>query len=211
MESDIARHEALRGLLVSGRRFRVAALFAIALFLFAAGAHAQASGDDSQDKSVDIRSSVGDLHLGNDGDVRETGLPAYPGARIRKHDEDRDSANLALLTSAFGFKLVVVNYDSDDAPSKIIAYYRGKLKKYGKVLECHTSKHGGDVDAHAGDDDSGKSKELKCEGDNTGDVVELKVGTEDNQHLVAIEPDENGKGSAFAIVYMRTRGKQADI
>jgi hypothetical protein len=209
MASLIATCKTLYSLLVAGRRLRVATALTTALFLSAAGAHAQASGDDS-DKSVDIRSSVGDMHLGNDGDIRETGLPAYPGARLRTHDENKNSANLALFTSAFGFKLVVVNYDSGDAPGKIVAYYRGKLKKYGKVLECHTSKHGGDVSAHA-DDDSGKSKELTCEGDNTGDVVELKVGTEDNQHIVAIEPADDGKGSTFAIVYVRTRGKQADI
>ncbi len=211
MESNIARRKTLSGLLVAGRRLRVAGALATALFLSTAGAHGQASGDDSQDKSLDIRSSVGDMHLGSDADARETGLPVYPGARIRKHDEDRNSANLALFTSAFGFKLVVVNYESDDVPSKIVAYYRGKLKKYGKVLECHTSKHGGDVNAHADDDDSAKSKDLKCDGDNTGDVVEQKVGTEDNQHIVAIEPAENGTGSTFAIVYVYTRGKQADI
>ena len=188
-----------------------AAALAAALFLFVAGVHAQASGDDSKNKSVDIKSSVGNVHLGNDGDIRETGLPAYPGARPRKHDDTRNSANLALLTSAFGFKLVVVDYDSDEAPGKIIAYYRGKLKRYGKVLECRTSKHGGDVSAHTDDNDSDKSKELTCEGDNTGDVVELKVGTEDNQHVVTIEPADSGTGSTFAIVYVHTRGKQADI
>ena len=30
-------------------------------------------------------------------------------------------------------------------------------------------------------------KELKCD-ENSGPVTELKVGTEDNQHIVAIEP-----------------------
>ncbi len=35
-------------------------------------------------------------------------------------------------------KLVVAKYDSDDAPGKVIDFYREHLKKYGKVLECHT-------------------------------------------------------------------------
>ena len=55
------------------------------------------------------------------------------------------------------------------------------------------------------------SKELKCEGDNTGPVTELKVGTADNQHVVAIEPADGRSGSTFALVYVRTRGKQGDI
>src|SRR5271157_3436675 len=123
---------------------------------------------DSNDKSVDIRSSVGSLHAGSDADPREVGLPVYPGARLKRDDnQDKNSANLALLTSAFGMKLVVINYASDDAPDKIIAFYRDKLKKYGKVLECRTSSDGTNVQTHH-DDDSQESKQLKCDGDNTG-------------------------------------------
>jgi hypothetical protein len=167
--------------------------------------------DGGEDKKLDIRSSVGDLHVGSDADARKIGLPLYPGARPKSDDKSRDNANLSIFTEAFGFKLVVANYDSDDAPSKVIDFYRNKLKKYGKVLECHTQKHGGDVDVHADDDkDSDGSKQLKCDGDNTGPVTELKVGTEDHQHVVAIEP--NGRsGSTFALVYVHARGKQGDI
>jgi hypothetical protein len=169
---------------------------------------------DSQDKNLDIQSSVGDLHLGSDADARKAGLPLYPGARIKTGTQNGDSnqANLSLFTDAFGFKLVVSNYESDDAPAKIIDFYRDKLKKYGKVLECHTHKHGGNIEAHDDDKDSKdkSSKELKCDED-SGPVTELMVGTEDNQHAVAIEPRESGKGSTFALVYLHTRGKQGDI
>ena len=109
---------------------------------------------------------------------------------------------------------MVSNYESDDAPAKIIDFYRDKLKKYGKVLECHSQKHGGNVEVHDNDDDKDskdkKSKDLKCD-ESSGPVTELKVGTEDNQHLVAIEPREAGKGSTFALVYVHTRGKRGDI
>ena len=54
------------------------------------------------------------------------------------------------------------------------------------------------------------SKELKCE-ENSGPVTELKVGTEDNQHVVAVEPRDASKGSTFALVYVHTRGKRGDI
>jgi hypothetical protein len=171
------------------------------------------SDDKDKDKGFDAHTSVGDMHLGNDGSAHEVGLPLYPGARPKKNDkDDSSSANLSLFTSAFGFKLVVVSYESDDAPGKLVAYYREKLTKYGKVLECHTKKHGGDVDPHAEDDESAsKSKELKCEGDNSGPITELKVGTEDNERLVAVEPAEKGTGSTFSLVYVRSRGKQGDI
>ncbi len=189
-----------------------AASLIAALCMFSAPAASAQNNPDDQDKGVDVKSSVGDLHMGNDGNPREVGLPVYPGARIRKDiaSKDNSNANLSLFTQSFGWKLVVVNFDSDDSPNKVIAYYRDKLKKYGKVLECHTKEHGGGVDIHD-DNDSNKSKELKCEDDNTGPVVELKVGTEDNQHVVAIEAADSGKGSTFALVYVRTRGEQADI
>ncbi len=167
---------------------------------------------DSQNKNLDIRSSVGDLHVGNDADARKVGLPLYPGARLKSDDENKnkDQANLSVLTEAFGMKLVVAKYVSNDAPAKVIDFYRDKLKKYGKVLECHSQKHGGDVEVDDDDKDSKGSKELKCD-QNSGPVTELKVGTEDNQHLVAVEPREAGKGTTFALVYVHTRGKRGDI
>lgn len=185
------------------------------LGLSTSSALGQTANDNSQEKSFDLKSSVGDLHAGSTVDQRELGLPAYPGARLRRHDEDRSNANLALFTSAFGVKLLVVHYDSDDDTSKIAEFYRGKLKKFGRVLECHTSHRTENVrkgfDINEGGDDSKASKELRCEGDNTGHVIELKAGTEDNQHVVAIEPAEKGKGSTIAMVYVYTRGKQGDI
>ncbi|HEY4766343.1 MAG TPA: hypothetical protein VIH75_21915 [Candidatus Sulfotelmatobacter sp.] len=179
---------------------------------------AQDSG--TPNKNLDITSPVGDLHVGNDADARKAGLPLYPGARPKRDgqnkdkdkdkDKDSDQANLSLLTEAFGMKLVVAKYDSDDGPAKIIDFYRDKLKKYGKVLECHSKKHGGDVEADVDSKDSSDSKELKCD-ENSGPVTELKVGTEDDQHIVAIEPRDAGKGSTFALVYLRTRGKRGDL
>ncbi|MGA2858243.1 MAG: hypothetical protein ABSE40_15330 [Candidatus Sulfotelmatobacter sp.] len=170
---------------------------------------ALAQQSDTQDKSFDVRSSIGDLHVGKDADAQKAGLPLYPGARP-KHEEDADPLNFAILTESLGLKLVVAKYESDDAPAKVIAFYRDKLKKYGKVLECHSQKHGGDVEVHGDDKDSKGSKELKCD-NNSGPVTELKVGTEDNQHVVAIEPGDKGKGSAFDIVYIYSREKQGDI
>ena len=78
------------------------------------------------------------------------------------------------------------------------------MKKFGDVLECHTEHHS----AEMGDHDGEKSSDaLKCEGSNSGRIIELKSGTRHNQHIVSIEPGENGKGSNFGLVYIRLRGK----
>ena len=101
----------------------------------------------------------------------------------------------------------MLKYESDDAPAKLQKYYEGELKKYGNVLQCHTSHHG-DYDGGGlnHDRDSGQ---LKCTGDNSGNIVELKAGTEGNQHIVAIEPQE--KGTEFTLVYVHTHGKDDTI
>jgi hypothetical protein len=153
------------------------------------------------------------MHVGADGDARKAGFAPYPGARLKVDKDDKDSkaANLSVFTEAFGMKLVVAKYDSDDAPAKVVDFYRDKLKKYGKVLECHAQKHDDNsVDVNDDDKDS-KHKELKCDGDNSGPITELKVGTEEDQHVVAIEPGDANKGTTFSLVYVHLRGKQGDI
>jgi hypothetical protein len=183
---------------------------AIALNAIVMALPAFAQDSSSSDKNLDIRSSVGDLHAGSDADARKAGLPLYPGARLKTDDANRNQANFSIATDLFGMKLVVANYVSDDAPAHVIDFYRNKLKKYGTVLECHSDKHGGDVQVHDDDKDSSGNKELKCDR-NSGPVTELKVGTQDNQHVVAIEARDDGKGSTFALVYVRARGKQGEI
>ena len=200
-----------RGSMPTAYACRVILSVTIALMALVSSRATAQDNDDKENKSLDVKSSVGDLHVGSDADIRQTGLPLYPGARLRNHDEHNNNANLALFTSVFGLKVVAMNFDTDDAPSKVVSFYQGKLKKYGKVLECHTSEHAGDVDVNEHSEDSHPSKQLTCEGDNTGPIVELKTGTEDNQHVVAVEPAEKGNGATFAVVYVHTRGRQGEI
>jgi hypothetical protein len=185
----------------------LAVAFGVVITIPGFAAQPQQAGS-GQDKHLDIQSSVGDLHVGDDADARKAGFPFYPGARLHHDDDNSKGVNFGITSETFGVKLIVVKYDSDDAPGKVIDFYRDKLKKYGKVLECHTGEHSG---AHAELNDDDKSKELKCDGDNTGPVTELKVGTEENQHVVAIEPSDGHSGSTFSLVYVHTRGKQGDI
>lgn len=175
-------------------------IFIVAVLAFAIPCFAQDS--DQHDKSLDVRSSVGDLHVGPDADAKKAGLPLYPGARLA-HQENGDPLNFGILTESFGLKLVVAKYESEDAPENVISYYRSKLKKYGKVLECHAQKQ--DDGAHVDSDEkkSGDDKQVTCD-QNSGPVTELKVGTEDNQHIVAVEPRDS-RGCTFSIVYLHKR------
>jgi hypothetical protein len=61
-------------------------------------------GENGQDKNVDIHTPVGDIKVDKDADARDTGLPIYPGARIRRDDDDKDnkSANVNLSFGEYG-------------------------------------------------------------------------------------------------------------
>src|SRR5271170_6830734 len=92
--------------------FRPMRAVAFGILVAIPGFAAQPQGPDGgENKHLDVQSSVGDLHMGNDADARKAGLPLYPGARLL-HDEDNgDALNVGVLTEAFGMKLVVAKYD----------------------------------------------------------------------------------------------------
>ena len=65
------------------------------------------------------------------------------------------------------------------------------------------------MDIHYGKDGDKNSNQLSCEHD-SGNTIELKVGTKQSQHIVAISSQDNGKGTDFALVFVLTRGGDRD-
>jgi len=161
--------------------------------------HTSTSSGNKQ-KDVDIRSPFGSISVHQGAvDAKDIGLPAYPGARPRNgHDEDGDSdnANVNISSGLFGVKVVVQKFETDDSPDKVLDFYQKPMGKYGKVIQCsggyHGSFHHHDMDAP-----------VSCDNISNGSEKELKVGTENDQHVVAVKPQ--GKGSEFTLVYVRAR------
>ena len=149
---------------------------------------------------VDIRTPLGSLSV-REGhtDAKDTGLALYPGAREKKDsDDEHQNANVDISSSLFGVKVVAMKFESDDSPDKVLAFYRKEMGKYGKVVDCSGSFS---LNFHGHRD---KDAEVTCDGHNSGHEYkeELKVGTENNQRILAIKP--KGNGSEFALVYVRT-------
>jgi len=161
---------------------------------------------NGQDKKVDINSPLGGIHVSKEVNPDDVGIAVYPGARLKPNEGNGDSKSANVNISGFGYgvRVVALEYESDDPPAKLITFYEDQLKKYGNVLVCHTTHLNVNTDLKGSDH---SSHELTCEGD--GSNIELKVGTRENQHIVAVEPE--GKGSSFSLVYVRTHGKEADI
>lgn len=165
---------------------------------------------NGEDKQVDINTFAGGIHVSNDADSSDVGLAVYPGARLKpkEHHGDSKTANVNINSFGFALKVVAMEYESEDSPAKVISFYKDQLKRYGNVLECHSSSDFNldmKINSHGSKDNS---NELTCE-QSGGSNVELKVGRKDDQHIVAIEPE--GKGASFSLVYVRTHGKQTDI
>lgn len=174
--------------------------------LSACSVHVKKDKND-EEKQVDINTPIGGIHVSKGVNPDDVGIPIYPGARLKPEDSDGSdkSANVNISGFGFGLKVVALEYESNDAPDKIVNYYKDQLKKYGNVLVCHTSHL--DLNTDIKNRNEG-SHDLTCDG-GEGKNVELKVGTRENQHIVAVEPQ--GTGSDFSVVYVRTHGKNADI
>jgi len=183
-------------------RFSVTLVAYLALVMLA-GCSISHHKDDhgTGNKDVDIRTPFGSLsvHEGST-DVKDTGLALYPGARAKKDvtDDHHGGANVNISSSLFGLKVVALKFESDDSPDKILGFYRKDMGKYGKVADC-TGGFSMSFRHHDLDSD------VSC--DNHGGVAyeykeELKVGTENNQRIVAVKP--SGNGSEFTLVYVRT-------
>jgi hypothetical protein len=198
----------MRGSQFSGRRaggntsvmLLLSALFAVLCVLPACSIDAN-NKDKNGETHVDIKSPVGDLHVSEQADIRDSGLTLYPGAKPAPKDDsdDKKSANVNLSLPGFSLKVVAAEFTSDDAPDKIVAYYDKELRRYGKPIQCHGDWSGGHVQSSPGKEEG--SKPVSCSDAGSGNSVELKVGTEGNQHVVAIKP--NSSGSRFALVYVR--------
>jgi hypothetical protein len=167
---------------------------------------------NGEDKKVDIETPLGGVHVNKDVNPRDTGLAVYPGAKEKPKGSDGDhgQANVNISSGFFGVKVVVIEFLSDDPPEKVVAYYRDQMKKYGSILECHTkNQHKGGPDIELHPDKDKKENKLTCDHD-SGPTIELKVGTKDNQHIVSVSPQDGGKGSDFALVFVQTRGDSRD-
>lgn len=175
-----------------------AAGFVLLLSLVLLGGCKITAEKDSQghDKNVDIRTPLGSIsvHEG-ETDPNATGLTAYPGAQLRTDRHGEGGANVNVSSSLFGVKVAVLKYHSDDSPDKVLAFYRQDMAKYGKVLDCTG---GFAMHYHRYDQDA----EVTCDGHGGHEYQEeLKVGTQNNQRVVAIRP--SGGGSEFALIYVR--------
>jgi hypothetical protein len=167
--------------------------------------HKQGDGEN-----VKIATPFGGMSIKTDQSAVEvgTGLPSYPGAQIvPKHGKDGHDTGAADVNMSFGnFQLRVkaVNYHTPDAPDKVLAFYRQGLARYGTVIQCADHQPVGTpvrtpegLDCTEGGDHN--QARFKTSEGFTG-KTELKAGSRQHQHIVAIDPGSDAGGTKFALV-----------
>jgi hypothetical protein len=130
------------------------------------------------------------IDVGENVDVRETGLPGYPGARLVQEGDSSESARVNIDTSLFGLGVVAAEFETDDDTEAVLAFYREAMKPYAPVTECR-----GNVQFN--------DRQAVCDADPTSTEVQLVAGVEEDQRIVAVKP--RGTGTEFAVVHVRTR------
>jgi len=178
------------------------------LAMLLAGCSVTSKKDESgKQKTVDIKSPFGSMHVNTDSDAKDTGFTVYPNSRPHRNG-DKDNGG-SVNMSMFGMNLAVATFDTDDPPQKLLDYYDAQVKRYGSVLHCKVKGASG---SHNWGREGGSAT---CEhGEATdvaealnGDGLELKAGTKDNQHMVVIK--QQGQGTQYVLLKIQ-HGKSGE-
>jgi hypothetical protein len=167
--------------------------------------HKSGNGDD-----VKIETPFGGLRVKTDDAavMDGIGLPAYPGARRVKKNEDNDNgaADVNMSFGDFHLRVKAVGFRTSDSPEKVEAFYRDGMKRFGDVIACHGDKTVGSPMRTS----AGLTCDDHTEGHHVGDgsskgQLELKAGSKVHQHIVSI--DRDGGETKFGLVALNLPGK----
>lgn len=122
-------------------------------------------------------------------DPKQLGVAIYPGSKVNESENASSDASLSLDWGKDSTRLYLQNYVTSDSADKVLAFYRKQLSTYGAVLECRNGKPLAAVPS-----------QLKCESDKDDNSIELKVGTEQKEHMVGVTPTAGG--AQFEVAYL---------
>lgn len=184
---------------------QITAATAMVATLLISGCRVQSSKQNGND-NVRIATPFGGMQVKtNDASVLEgMGLPAYPGATLIKKDHDHGAADVNMNFGSFHLRVKAASYQTPDSPDKVREFYRKALGAYGDVIQCSNDKSVGEPTRTA--------EGLTCDNDHKhvgidDDIsrnLELKAGSKQHQHIVAI--DAEGTGSKIGLVALDLPG-----
>ena len=185
------------------RRFPFALVLTPALLLSVAGCHVTSHNNGKND-NVDIGTPFGSMQVKTNDNVAtaDVGITPYPGAVVEKKKDNGDdgAADVNMSFGSFHLGVKAVSYLSNDAPDKVMAFYKKDLARYGTVLQCNGDSTVGNAtrteqgltcsDEHKGVHvDSGVQIGVNTDRKTS---TELRTGSKQDQHIVKVEPHDSG-------------------
>lgn len=158
---------------------------------------------NAEDKGVDIATPFGGMQVKTDDPAvpDEIGLPLYPGATIVKDQDNHGSADVNLSFGSLRMRVKAASYKTTDDEAKVESFYRDGLKRYGDVIACRGDRPVGlPVQTSDGLACSESGKHVQVEDEWRKGTLELKAGSKEHQHIVAIDA-ANG-GTKFGLVML---------
>jgi hypothetical protein len=141
----------------------------------------------------------------NDDAVEGLGLPIYPSSQLVKKDKNNGAADVNMSFGSFQLRVKAASYRTQDSPDEVTAFYRKALGRYGDVIQCQNDKPVGTPTrtAEGLSCDNEKDNRVYVNDDESG-KLELKAGSKQHQHIVAIDPE--GNGTKFGLVALDLPG-----
>ena len=138
--------------------------------------------------------------------VEGIGLPTYPGAQLLKKDKDDGAADVNMNFGSFQLRVKAVSYQTGDSPTKVEAFYRVGLRRFGDVIACRDNRAvGTPVRTQEGlTCDNNKHNNYTVDDHSSKDELELKAGSHQHQHIVQI--DGQGGGTKIGLVALDLPG-----
>jgi hypothetical protein len=133
------------------------------------------------------------------------GLPVYPGAELVKKKKNNDgAADINMSFGSFQLRVKAASFKTPDSPEQVAAFYRKALGRYGDVIDCQDNKAVGSAKTAEGlTCDNNHENHISVD-DEMSNKRELKAGSKQHQHIVAIDPD--GSGTKMGLVALDLPG-----
>lgn len=190
------------------------ALLLLSSLAVVAGCHVDVDkGKNGEDKDVRIETPLGGLHVtSNQTTAADLGLPVYPGAKLTTDNQGDKSANVQMGFGKWQLHVEVVTYESSDPHSKVVAFYRNAMGRFGNVISCQGNQPvGAPATTSEGltcNEDHGSN--VKVNGvyvDDAGNFT-LRAGSKHHQHIFILKG--TASGTRFSLVELEVPATLTD-
>ncbi len=161
--------------------------------LLLSGCHIESHKNGKND-DVNIGTPFGSMQVktNDKASTAGIGLTQYPGSVPANDDGNNDSADVNMSFGSFHLGVKAAGFQTPDSTDKVLAFYKNDLKRYGDIIQCQGKHSVGKPDR--------TSQGLTCDENSgahhgnieVGSGMELRTGSPQRQHIVAIESRDGG-------------------